>query len=251
MIQQKVPAKKTKKILVVVVIGASGGIGSTLSRELYNAGHSVVLCARNKEKLDALAAGFVDKTRIHIVPADITVDSDIQNVLDSTFGAFNQLDVVVNTAGTWKKLDKDASLSDALTLVDSHFKELARSVFAIAHTTQLFFREHKLKGLMVNISSHAAYRPELEGNLSYGPSKAYARLLMRSYAIALSKKGIRFCDIAPAIINTPENSLFLNTPKKRSLAVQPKVIARWITAHLSDPKIPATKNFPAGKGLVV
>lgn len=249
--QKITPAKKVKKSLVVIVFGASGGIGAVLTRELYKAGHSVVLCARNKEKLEELAVEFTDRARIHILPADITVDSDIQNVLKKTFNHFGTLDAVVNTAGTWKTLDKNAPLADALALVDKHFRELARSVFSIAHSSQLFFRERSLKGIVVNVSSHAAYRPELEGNLSYGPSKAYARLLMRSYAVALKKEGIRFCDVAPAIVNTPENSSLLSTPKKRALAVQPEVIARWITSHLSDPDIPATKNFLSKKGLVV
>ena len=220
-------------------------------RALYDAQHSVVLVARNEEKLKAIASSFVDKDRVLIVTGDITIDSDIEHVLERGSEHFDHVDAVINAAGTWKKLNVDTLLSDALPLVDAHYREHARPVFSIAHTFQLFFRNQKQKGLIINISSHAGYRPELEGNLSYGPAKAFARLLMQSYAIALKKKGVRFCDIAPAIVNTPENFGLLSTPKKRKLAVQPETIANWIVRHLSDKDIPALKNFKAKKGLVV
>ncbi len=81
---------------VVVITGASDGIGAALARELNGRGAKLALVARTKVKLDALAADFDDAIAI---VADVTDRHAVERVLAVTIERFGQVDVWVNNVG--------------------------------------------------------------------------------------------------------------------------------------------------------
>ncbi|MCC3413956.1 MAG: SDR family oxidoreductase [Microcoleus sp. PH2017_29_MFU_D_A] len=102
---------------VVVVVGATGGIGSAVARKLADAGATLVLAARDSTKLDALASE-ISTTEVLCVPTDITDLSQVETLMQKAAGHFGQIDALVNAAGAgilkqWNKLepaDLDAML---------------------------------------------------------------------------------------------------------------------------------------------
>ncbi|MEG4841938.1 SDR family oxidoreductase [Microcoleus sp. B9-D4] len=102
---------------VVVVVGATGGIGSAVARKLAEAGARLVLAARDSSKLDALASEL-STTEVLCVPTDITDLSQVETLMQKAAGHFGQIDALINAAGAgilkqWNKLepaDLDAML---------------------------------------------------------------------------------------------------------------------------------------------
>ncbi|MBE9123768.1 SDR family oxidoreductase [Tychonema sp. LEGE 07199] len=102
---------------VVVVVGATGGIGSAVARKLADAGATLVLAARDSSKLDALASEL-SITEVLCLPTDITDLSQVETLMQKTVEHFGQIDALINAAGAgilkqWNKLepaDLDAML---------------------------------------------------------------------------------------------------------------------------------------------
>jgi NADP-dependent 3-hydroxy acid dehydrogenase YdfG len=102
---------------VVVIVGATGGIGSAVAHKLADAGATLVLAARDSSRLDALAAQL-PTTEVLAVPTDITQFPQVETLMQTTVEHFGQIDVLVNAAGAgilkqWNKLepaDLDAML---------------------------------------------------------------------------------------------------------------------------------------------
>ncbi len=101
----------------MVVVGATGGIGSAVARKLADAGATLVLAARDSSKLDALASEL-STTEVLCVPTDITDLSQVETLMQKTVEHFGQIDALINAAGAgilkqWNKLepaDLDAML---------------------------------------------------------------------------------------------------------------------------------------------
>lgn len=81
---------------VVIVTGASDGIGEATARKLAAAGAKVVLAARNDEKLAALAHELAGSVAVH---ADMAQQADIQNLIDRTMEIDGRIDILINNAG--------------------------------------------------------------------------------------------------------------------------------------------------------
>lgn len=228
----------------IIVVGASGNIGSVLSRVFHEAGANVVLSARTLEKLTDLEKELGERTLV--VATDATKPAMVEKLFLAAQNTFGHVDAVVITAGRWDRLSIKNQPDEAHDLALRHFESLFLPTLVTAFTAQHFFkRAEGDKGLIINISSHAAVRYELVGNLSYGPMKAAARqfMLAMRHELKLAKSMVRAVDLQPAIVNTLDNRELLDTEEKRAQAVQPEDIARWIIEHFDDPKIPAEHLF--------
>ncbi|MEC4982948.1 MAG: SDR family oxidoreductase [Oscillatoria sp. PMC 1068.18] len=84
---------------VVVVVGATGGIGSVVSEKLASAGANLVLASRNREKLSVLASQFSNSAEIVSIPTDITDPQQVETLIAKTVDRFGRIDVLVNAAG--------------------------------------------------------------------------------------------------------------------------------------------------------
>jgi short-subunit dehydrogenase len=86
---------------VVVVVGATGGIGSALTRKLAAAGARLVLAARDGSRLAELVSqlSIATQEQVLIVPTDITDPSQVKTLMEKAVAQFGQIDVLVNAAG--------------------------------------------------------------------------------------------------------------------------------------------------------
>ncbi len=81
---------------VVVIVGATGGIGSALTRKLAPMGARLVLAARDSSRLENLASGL---PQVLTVPTDITKPQQVETLMEKAIAHFGQIDVLVNAAG--------------------------------------------------------------------------------------------------------------------------------------------------------
>jgi ribitol 2-dehydrogenase len=84
---------------VVIITGASSGIGAATARLLAAEGCKLVLAARSQEKMARLAAGLAAETLV--IPSDMTVPADITALIDKTVAAFGRIDVMFANAGIY------------------------------------------------------------------------------------------------------------------------------------------------------
>jgi len=225
----------------IIVIGATGGIGSVLVKEFLLAGANVCLSARTESTLLELNEKLASPNTL-VIQADASKPEDVEIIFSKTTEKFGRVDGVVIAAGKWKILSIDEPLSTAFDLSNVHYQAHFLPTFLTGYIAQKFFRNEG-GGLIINISSHAAFRPELLGNLTYGPMKAAAHHYMLALRNELKNTNVRVSDIAPAIVNTSEMASLLNTTEKRNGAVQPEAIAEWIIRNFDNPNIPEYKLF--------
>lgn len=81
---------------VVIVTGASSGIGEATARLLAKQGARVILAARTKDKLEKLVGELPNS---FAVPTDVTIDSDLESLVSKTLKKFGKIDILVNNAG--------------------------------------------------------------------------------------------------------------------------------------------------------
>ncbi|ACK68204.1 short-chain dehydrogenase/reductase SDR [Rippkaea orientalis PCC 8801] len=84
---------------VILIVGATGGIGSTLGQKLSNAGAKLILAGRNHQKLTDLSDQLAQKTSVMAVPTDITNPQQVETLMAKALAQFGRIDVLVNAAG--------------------------------------------------------------------------------------------------------------------------------------------------------
>ncbi len=129
---------------VILVTGASSGIGKATAQQLIKEGHTVYVAARRVEKMDDLKAQGA-----HPLKMDITVEEEVQAVADTILSAHGSLDVLVNNAG----YAIYGAMED--TTIDDARRQFEVNLFGLARLTQLFLpaMREKKSGTIINMSS--------------------------------------------------------------------------------------------------
>lgn len=132
---------------IVLLTGASSGIGAATAHRLAKQGATLALTGRNVENLKAVAKGVgTDKT--FIVPGDVTKEADTENILKSTIEKYGKLDVLINNAGI---LETGSIENTSLEQFDRLINTNVRSIY---HLTMLAVPYLiKTQGTIVNVSS--------------------------------------------------------------------------------------------------
>ena len=159
---------------VIVITGASRGIGEAAALHLADAGHKVVLAARSAVSLKQIADEIGENALG--VSCDVSDYDQVKAMVDQTIAHFGRLDVIVNNAGLLEPIHRltDFEPSDWDKVIDVNVK----GVFYAMHAV-LPVMEEQGDGVIINISSGAAYNA-LEGWSHYCASKAAVLQLTRS-----------------------------------------------------------------------
>lgn len=182
---------------VVIVTGASSGIGRAAAQLFAGRGSTVVAVGRNEKELAALATGVKSKTgsvRIHL--ADMTEMSQLERIASETIYNHGQIDVLVNAAGIIKTGNIETTTLDDW---DKMFHINLRSVFALSQKCLPHLVE--TKGNIVNVSSVAGTR-SFPNILAYAVSKAAVDQLTRCSALELAARGVRVNAVNPGVVVT-------------------------------------------------
>lgn len=181
---------------VIIITGASSGIGEATARLCAQQGAKVVLAARRRDLLEKLAAELGAQA-IPVV-TDVTDDAQVKALIDTTLERFGQIDILINSAG--KGLFKPV-----LHAPIAELDELYRlNVHATVTCTQAVLPTmlQQRSGRIINIASMASYIAS--ANLSFYTATKYAVLgWSRSLQAELLRSGVNCTVICPYIVRTP------------------------------------------------
>ncbi|KAI5633646.1 enoyl-(Acyl carrier protein) reductase domain-containing protein [Phthorimaea operculella] len=184
---------------VVLVTGASSGIGAATAIQFAKEGADVSMVGRNQKKLDDVAAkvSAVGKVPL-VINADVSKDDDVKRIITETISKFGKLDVLVNNAG----FGKDGTILDCKILV-AYDAIMSVNVRAVINLTTLAAPHlATTKGNIINISSVASMTTPPPNFTAYAVSKAALDHFTRGAALELASSDIRVNSVNPGPVKT-------------------------------------------------
>ena len=178
----------------VLITGASTGIGAAYAERFARRGHSLVLVARDKARLESLAARLRAETgaAVEVLPADLTQPGELAAV-EARLREDAGIETLINNAGAALLGNfVDQSTDDVARLVALNTTALVRLASAIAPRLA-----HAGKGAIVNIGSVVGLAPEFGASV-YGATKAFVLFLSHGLSLELAPKGVYVQAVLPA-----------------------------------------------------
>lgn len=178
---------------VVVITGASSGIGKALADAALKFGAKVAVCARNEQKL---RAAFNNNGQLHYAAVDVSKEADCQQFISDIIQKWGRIDVLINNAGiTMRALFEEADLSVIRELMDINF-------WGTVYCTKIALtsiREHK--GVIVGVSSIAGYRG-LPARTGYSASKFAMQGFLEALKTELLHTGAHVMWVSPGFTSS-------------------------------------------------
>jgi 3-oxoacyl-[acyl-carrier protein] reductase len=190
---------------VVLVTGASTGIGAAVARAFGAEGSTVVVHYHASEAAarEVVAAIEIDGGRGHAMRADATHPEQMAGLVKATVDRYGHLDVLINNVGDLVRRCPIADSSEELfdAVVDLN----VRSVVSTSRAAIPHFRAQG-RGSIINTTSIAARNGGGPGSVLYASSKAFVSTFTRGLAKELAQEKIRVNGVAPGVIVTPLQS---------------------------------------------
>lgn len=201
---------------VVVVSGAGGGgIGTTVTRMVAEAGATVVAVSRSQDNLDTHVAPLADKgLNVVTVAADASTDEGIATVLDAARSADGVLYGLVNVAGgaapsTWMPATR-VSRDDWRELFTANLE----TMFFMSQAVAAEIRSQGNPGSIVSVSSISGMNTA-PYHVAYGTAKAAIVAATRTMAAELAAEGIRVNAVAPGVTETAASATYVDADPDR------------------------------------
>ena len=202
---------------VIIITGASSGIGLASARLFGSFGANVVMAARSLDKLQELAPSVnADPDKVLCVKTDVTKEDDCRNLIDCTVRKYGRIDILVNNAGiTRDGLIMKMSEQDFDSVMDTNLKGTYNM---IRHFSRWFLKQKS--GRIINIASVSGVIGNA-GQANYSASKAGVIGLTKAVARELSGRGICINAVAPGFIDTDMTRQMSEDAKKGIEAMIP------------------------------
>ncbi|HVH91426.1 MAG TPA: SDR family NAD(P)-dependent oxidoreductase [Candidatus Acidoferrum sp.] len=214
---------------VAIVTGAGRGIGKAVSVALARAGCRVVLAARTREQIETVQLEIISQGGHALaLPADLTVDEDIQRLVEATQTKWGAADILINNAG-WGK--RAPVVGANLTDWDRTFRLNLRAPMVLAKAL-LPNMIAKGEGAVINIGSVSGKTGEANG-AAYSASKFGLIGFTQSLYEEVREHGIKVAVILPGFVDTP--LIPPNRQLDRSKMIQAYDIAQTVLFVLTSP----------------
>lgn len=177
---------------VIIITGASSGIGKALVYRLAKQGAMIMMAARNVDTMIEISSELKNiNPNIEYIKTDVSIETDCQKLIDTTIEKFGKIDVLINNAGiSMRALFKDVHLDVLKSLMDVNFwGTVYCSKFAIEHII-------KQKGTIVGVSSVAG-KKGLPGRAGYSASKFAMEGFLDVIRIENLKNGMNVLTVCP------------------------------------------------------
>jgi len=181
----------------VIVTGGSEGVGAAAARKFAEAGANLMLVARGKKKLEAIAEELRDKTRVEYFAMDVADSDACVDLFKKAQFEFDRIDVLVNNAGYQVRGPVESVDSEDLAkMIDVNLK----APIVLTRIAIPYIRESG-GGAIINVGSLAGRTPVPE-QATYAASKAGLRAFTYSIAEEMRDSGIKFAVLSPGPIDT-------------------------------------------------
>jgi short-subunit dehydrogenase len=181
----------------VIVTGGSEGVGAAAARLFAEAGANLMLVARNRKNLEAIAAELRDKARVAIFPMDVSDADSCVDLVKKALFEFGRIDVLVNNAGFHVRGDVESATADELArTIDVNL----RAPIVLTRLVLPHIREAG-GGAIINVASLAGRTP-VPGSAAYSASKFGLRAFAFSLAEEIRDSGIKLAVVSPGPIAT-------------------------------------------------
>ena len=191
---------------IVIITGASSGIGKSLAHEFARRGANLVLAARQYVTLCELAQELQDKYQIKAlaVQCDVTVENDCAHLVNQAKLTFGKIDILINNAGiSMRALFKDVDVQVLKALMDVNF-------WGMVYCTKYALPEIiQTQGSIVGVSSIAGYKG-LPGRTGYSASKFAMNGFLDSLRVENLKTGVHVMTACPGFTASNIRNTALN-----------------------------------------
>lgn len=191
---------------IVLITGATGGIGGAIANQMKNAGATVVVTGRNLEKLSAFDDSFIK------IQSDLSVDNAAEKLIADTIERAGRIDVLINNAG----ITKDTLL---MRMSDEQFDEVIntnlRATFKMCRAAIMPMMKQRF-GRIINMASIVGVVGGV-GQTNYAASKGAIIAMTKSIAAEVGSRGITANTIAPGFIKTPMTDVLSDELKAKYL----------------------------------
>ena len=181
----------------VIITGGSEGVGAAAARMFAEAGANLVLVARTKKKLEALAAELRELTRVEIFAMDVSDAEESVDLFKKANFEFGRIDILINNAGYHQRGRFDSvDVADLGKMIDVNLKApIILTRLVIPHMRDAG------GGAIINVGSLAGRTP-VPNSATYAASKAGLRSLTYSLNAELGDSKIKLAVVSPGPIDT-------------------------------------------------
>ncbi len=203
-----------------LITGASKGLGRSMALSLAQAGAKIALVARDREKLDAVAAEVGSSAKVFV--ADVAKEDHVERLKNEVESAFGAVNILINNAGINIRKDLvDFTLDEWRSVQDTN----VTSVFLLCRA---FIPKMKGQGYgrilnMTSIMSHVS----LPQRTAYSCSKTALLGITRALALELARDGITVNGISPGPFATEMNLPVMNNPEANAQFLAKLPVGRW------------------------
>ncbi len=233
---------------IVVITGASSGIGKALASEFASRGAKLVLGARRVELLQQLEKDLAP-TEVLVQKTDVSIEEDCKLLIEAAISHFGKIDVLINNAGiSMRALFEDLELDVIKKLMDVNFwGTVYCTKYALPHLL-------KTKGSLVGVISIAGH-VGLPGRTGYSASKFAVRGFLDTIRIENLKKGLHVLVAAPGftasevrkVALTSDGSKQGETPRNEEKMMSAEECALHIANAVKKRKRQLVLTFVEGK----
>jgi len=223
---------------VVVITGASSGLGESAARLLAARGAKVVLGARRKERIDALVKEITANGGDAVgIATDVTKRGDVESLVKGALDKYGKIDVLVNNAGLASIAPMSAlKVEEWDRMIDVNIKGLLYGVAAA-----LPIMQKQKQGHIINIASVVGFKVFAPGGVVYSATKFAVRAVTEGLRLELKADNIRTTMISPGAISTELGESGSDEVAKENLrefykiAIPADSIARAIAYAIEQP----------------
>ena len=205
---------------VVIITGASAGLGEQFAYGFAESGAHVVLAARRMELLEKIANDVTEKFRVRAIPVkcDVVKEDDIVNLVNTTVDKLGTVDVLVNNAGMYiVKPLVEQTLKDWHKVMDVN---LTSAFLATREAAKVMIPKNF--GSIINISSTFGFGGTKFPEISYYTSKGGMVAMTKALAVELGEHNIRVNAIAPGFFPTAMSIEAMRDKKISSTMIRPR-----------------------------
>ncbi|MBR3148423.1 MAG: 3-oxoacyl-[Alphaproteobacteria bacterium] len=191
---------------VVLITGATGGIGGAIAEQMKKAGATVVVTGRNLEKLSSFDDSFIK------IQSDLSADGAAEKLIADTIEKAGRIDVLINNAG----ITADTLM---MRMSDEQFDNVLntnlRATFKMCRAAIMPMMKQRF-GRIINMASIVGVVGGA-GQTNYAASKGAIIAMTKSIAAEVGARGITANSIAPGFIKTPMTDVLPDELKKKYL----------------------------------